>query len=99
MNTQSYGTFSQSLHQRYFGERAPLEVSVEVTRRCPLECKHCYNNLPMGDLAAPNREFSKEEHFQLLDQLGDIGAVCVLYTAGEIFARKDFVEIYTFAKQ
>ena len=63
MNTESYGAFSQSLHQRYFGERTPREVSIEMTRRCPLECKHCYNNLPMGDLAARNRELSKEEHF------------------------------------
>ena len=99
MYTQSYGAFSQSLHQRYFGERAPLEVSIEVTRRCPLECKHCYNNLPMGDLAARNRELSKEEHFQLLDQLVEVGAFWLLYSGGEIFARKDFLEIYTYAKQ
>ena len=52
MNTETYGAFSQSLHQRYFGERTPLEVSIEMTRRCPLECKHCYNNLPMGDREA-----------------------------------------------
>ncbi len=99
MNTQSYRAFSQSLHQRYFGERAPLEVSIEVTRRCPLECKHCYNNLPMGDLAARNQELTKEEHCQLLDQLVEIGAFWLLYSGGEIFARKDFLEIYTYAKQ
>src|SRR5712692_4100749 len=99
MNTQSYGAFSQSLHQRYFGERAPLEVSIEVTRRCPLECKHCYNNLPMGDLAARNRGLSKEEHFQLLDQLVEVGTFWLLYSGGEIFARKDFLELYTSAKQ
>src|SRR5712672_1216583 len=99
MNTETYGAFSQSLHQRYFGERAPLEVSIEVTRRCPLECKHCYNNLPMGDVAARNRELSKEEHFQLLDQLVDVGAFWLLYTGGEIFARRDFLEIYAYAKQ
>lgn len=99
MNTQSYGAFSQSLHQRYFGERAPLEVSIEVTRRCPLECRHCYNNLPMGDLEARNRELTKEEHFALLDQLVEVGAFWLLYSGGEIFARKDFLEIYTYAKQ
>ena len=91
MNTQSYGAFSQSLHQRYFGERAPLEVSIEVTRRCPLECKHCYNNFPMGDVGARNRELTKEEHFQLLDQLVAVGAFWLLYSGGEIFARKDFL--------
>jgi radical SAM protein with 4Fe4S-binding SPASM domain len=99
MNTQAYGEFSQSLHQRYFGERAPLEVSIEVTRRCPLECQHCYNNLAMGDLAARNREMSKEEHFRLIDQLVDVGAFWLLYSGGEIFARKDFLEIYTYAKE
>lgn len=99
MDTQSYGEFSQSLHQRYFGERAPLEVSIEVTRRCPLECLHCYNNLPMGDLNARNQELSKEEHFRLLDQLVEMGAFWLLYSGGEIFARKDFLEIYTYAKQ
>jgi len=99
MNTQSYGAFSQSLHQRYFGERAPLEVSIEVTRRCPLECLHCYNNLSMGDLEARNRELTKEEHCKLLDDLVDVGAFWLLYSGGEIFARKDFLEIYTYAKQ
>src|SRR5258706_7500926 len=99
MNTQSYGAFSQSLHQHHAGQRAPVEVSIEMTRRCPLECKHCYNNLPMGDLPARNRELSKEEHFQLIDQLVEVGAFWLLYTGGEIFARKDFLEIYTYAKQ
>ena len=67
MNTQTYGDFSQSLHQRFQGKRAPVEVAIEVTRRCPLECQHCYNNLPMGDLDARSQELSKEEHFRLLD--------------------------------
>src|SRR2546422_10867426 len=99
MNTQSYGAFSQSLHQRYFGERGPLEVSIEVTRRCPLECQHCYNNLPMGDLAARNRELSKEEYVALLDELAEMSVLWLLFTGGEIFARKDFLEIYTHAKR
>lgn len=99
MNIQSYGAFSQSLHQRYFGERSPLEVSIEVSRRCPLECLHCYNNLPMGDHDARNRELTREEHFALLDQLVEAGTFWLLYSGGEIFARKDFLEIYTYAKQ
>jgi len=56
MNELSYGAFSAALHERQSGQRAPLQVSIEVTRRCPLECLHCYNNLPMGDLDARRRE-------------------------------------------
>ena len=99
MEQLGYGEFSANLHQRQCGERVPLQVSIEVTRRCPLECLHCYNNLPMGDLEAKRREMTKEEHFRVLDELVEIGCFWILYTGGEIFARKDFLEIYTYAKK
>ena len=95
----SYTSFSADLHERQAGKRAPMQVSIEVTRRCPLECLHCYNNLPMSDMDARRRELSKEEHFRLLDELVEIGCFWLLYTGGEIFARKDFLEIYTYAKK
>jgi radical SAM protein with 4Fe4S-binding SPASM domain len=99
MNVATYADLSRSIHEHYSGQRAPLEVSIEVTRRCPLECLHCYNNLPMGDLQARRRELSTEEHFKLLDELARLGCLWLLYTGGEIFARKDFLEIYTYAKK
>jgi len=95
----SYGEFSADVHQRQTGERVPLQVSIEVTRRCPLECLHCYNNLPMADMDARRREMSKEEHFRVLDELVEMGCFWILYTGGEVFARKDFLEIYTYAKK
>lgn len=76
-----------------------MQVSIEVTRRCPLECQHCYNNLPMGDQDARSREMTTEEHFKMLDELVEMGCFWLLYTGGEIFARKDFLEIYTYAKK
>jgi radical SAM protein with 4Fe4S-binding SPASM domain len=94
----SYGTFSADLHQHRAGGRVPLQVAIEVTRRCPLECLHCYNNLAMDDVEARRRELTKEEHFRLLDELVEIGCFWLLYTGGEIFARRDFLEIYTYAK-
>ncbi len=99
MNSVSYGEFSLSLHNHFAEKRTPLEVSLEVTRRCPLECQHCYNNLPMGDLTARNRELTKEEYAAILSELADMGVLWLLFTGGEIFARKDFLEIYTCAKQ
>src|SRR2546427_12463078 len=97
--SSSYGEFSLALHSRLADKRAPMEVSLEVTRRCPLECQHCYNNLAMGDLAARNRELSKEEYEVILTDLADMGVIWLLFTGGEIFARKDFFDIYTCAKQ
>jgi len=99
MDHLTYGEFSADLHGKQAGQRVPLQVSIEVTRRCPLECQHCYNNLPMGDLEARRREMTTEEHFRMLDELVEMGCFWLLYTGGEIFARKDFLEIYTYAKK
>jgi radical SAM protein with 4Fe4S-binding SPASM domain len=99
MQDAAYSHLSRLVHERYLGKRAPIEVSIEVTRRCPLECLHCYNNLPMSDHAARAEELSLEEHRRLLDELVDVGCLWILYTGGEIFARKDFLEIYTEAKK
>ena len=99
MNSASYSEFSVSLHRHFSNQRVPLEASLEVTRRCPLACQHCYNNLAMGDLAARNRELSKEEYFAILDELSEMGVIWLLLTGGEIFARKDFLEIYSYANR
>ena len=99
MSDGTYTAFSQAIHQRHFGRRMPVEVSIEVTRRCPLECVHCYNNLPVGDRAARLQELTFDEHCRLLDELVQAGTLWILYTGGEIFARKDFLDIYTEAKK
>jgi radical SAM protein with 4Fe4S-binding SPASM domain len=98
MNEQTYAAFSSGLHSRYFGKRSPVEVSIELTRRCPLECKHCYNNLPMADAAARKGELTFAEYRRLLDELVEEGCLWICFTGGEIFARADFLEIYAYAK-
>jgi len=95
VQTATYSELTGLIHNRFQGKRAPLEVSIEVTRRCPLECLHCYNNLPMSDHAARAQELTFDEHCRLLDELADAGCLWLLYTGGEIFARKDFLEIYS----
>jgi len=95
----SYAELTGFVHQQFAGKRAPLEVSIEVTRRCPLDCLHCYNNLPMGDQAARAGEMTFDEHVRLLDELAAAGTLWLLYSGGEIFARRDFLDIYTEAKK
>lgn len=99
MNELSYAQFSGTFHQKANSRHLPLNATLEVTRRCPLACSHCYNNLPMKDAAARKRELTAEEYFRLLDQMADEGCLWILFTGGEIFARTDFLEIYTHAKK
>ena len=96
----NYTQFSSELHQSiYAKDRFPSNVSIEVTRRCPLTCAHCYNNLPMGDIEARNAEPTYEQLCRMMDEMAAAGTLWVLFTGGEIFARKDFLKIYTYAKE
>jgi len=99
METVSYGEFSQTFHRATIDRHLPVSGTIEVTRRCPLTCVHCYNNLPMADHEASSTELTYEEHCRILDQLADIGCLWLLFTGGEIFARRDFLDIYTYAKR
>jgi radical SAM protein with 4Fe4S-binding SPASM domain len=99
METVSYGEFSQTFHRRTIDRHLPVSGTIEVTRRCPLTCVHCYNNLPMADHEASSTELTYAEHCRILDQLADIGCLWLLFTGGEIFARRDFLDIYTYAKR
>ena len=99
IETRSYTEFSSIVHQTTHSKRVPLVATVEVTRRCPLECLHCYNNLPMSDEGARHGEMTLDEHKHLVDQLVEAGCMWVLYTGGEIFARRDFLDIYHYARQ
>jgi radical SAM protein with 4Fe4S-binding SPASM domain len=96
---RSYMEFSAGLYKSARSSRLPTNGTIEVTHRCPLECAHCYNNLPVGDQAARRRELDTQEMFRVIDEIANAGCLWLLFTGGEIFARHDFLEIYTHAKQ
>jgi len=99
METQSYQDWSLELHERVVAQRVPIRGSIEVTRRCSLTCVHCYNNLPLGDEQAHQTELTYEDHCRLLDEMAAGGCLWLLYTGGEIFVRKDFLDIHSYAKK
>jgi len=97
IETRTYADFSRIVHDQVNPLRVPANGTIEITNRCPLECAHCYNNLPMNDAAARRREMTTEEHKRVLDELFEMGCLWLLYSGGEIFARADFLEIYEYA--
>ena len=98
IETHSYAEFSLVVHNEVNPLRVPVNGTIEITNRCPLECAHCYNNLPMNDAGARRRELTTEEHKRVVDQLAELGCLWLLYSGGEIFARADFLEIYSYAR-
>jgi radical SAM protein with 4Fe4S-binding SPASM domain len=99
VRSQSYGAFSEAFHDAGGLARLPMNGTIEVTHRCPLTCQHCYNNLPMNDRSAAAAELTRDEHFRILDELAEAGCLWLLFTGGEILARRDFLDIYTHARR
>jgi radical SAM protein with 4Fe4S-binding SPASM domain len=99
METQSYQDWSLELHERVVAQRVPISGSIELTRRCNLSCVHCYNNIPLNDENGRRNELTYEEHCRLLEEMAEEGCLWLLYTGGEVFVRKDFLDIYSYAKK
>lgn len=93
-----YKDFSLNVHSRAANTRSVVNAQIELTYGCNLHCVHCYTdcyNRP--DLI--KREMSYTEVTRILDQLAEEGCLWVCFTGGEIFMRKDFLDIYAYAKQ
>jgi radical SAM protein with 4Fe4S-binding SPASM domain len=95
----SYSDWSLGIHNLSVTKRVPIGAAIEITRRCNNSCAHCCNNLPLKDQSARQKELSAKEHFRILDEIAAAGCLWVLFTGGEIFARKDFLDIYSHAKR
>ena len=77
------------------GRRAiPIDVSIELTHHCNFRCKHCY----IPDFLAPDL-MSTERVLHLLDELADMGTMYLTLTGGELFLRRDWLEIARRARQ
>ena len=91
------GDFHQTAIQESEAKRLPLEGMIELTRLCSLKCTHCY----IGDsrwIKSPD-ELSTAQMKELLDVLAAKGTLWLCFTGGEAMIRKDFRELWLYAKQ
>lgn len=90
-----YSDFSQGLSQGQ--ARLMQEATIELTYRCNLNCCHCYCNI--GELKREEEELSFKEVCAIIDQAREQGCFWLAFTGGEPLARKDFFELYLYAKK
>ncbi|BAB65082.1 TIGR04053 family radical SAM/SPASM domain-containing protein [Sulfurisphaera tokodaii] len=76
-------------------EDAPHLVFWEVTKACPLTCKHCRANAI--DKPLPG-ELTTEEGKKLLEEISQFGKVVVVFTGGDPLSRDDIFELMDYAK-
>ncbi|MBI5486677.1 MAG: radical SAM protein [Deltaproteobacteria bacterium] len=65
----------------------PLAAIVQLTRRCNLGCRHCFQVERAGV------ELATEEWKLVLRRLADAGVLFLTFTGGEPLLRRDFVEL------
>ena len=80
-------------------KRVPVSFTLEITARCNLNCRHCYINLPAGDICAEKEELTVEEILNIGRQAVDMGAMWCLISGGEPLLRKDFADIFVGLKR
>lgn len=76
----------------------PVSVTVELTRRCPLSCRHCYLPETRGR-AKPAGELTTLQWKKILAQLAEAGGLYLVFTGGEPLLRPDLAELCAYAKE
>lgn len=72
----------------------PYIATWEITRRCNLNCIHCYNNSsPYGYYGLRTKDC-----YKIIDNLEDSGITTLIITGGEPILRKDIEDISFYAR-
>ncbi|NIM59465.1 MAG: radical SAM protein [Candidatus Aminicenantes bacterium] len=90
---EGYSEFSERFHTQSSKHRIPTDGAFEVTFRCNLRCRHCYV------VQEEEAELSTQEIYRILDEIAEAGCLWLLITGGEPLTRKDFQDIYLYAKR
>jgi len=94
--------FVRAFNQKSAKLRIPLSGSLELTRHCNLSCIHCYATDSSGDILpgdSRQREMETTKILSVIDEICEAGCLYLLITGGEPLLRKDFPEIYRYAKR
>ncbi len=87
------GQLIGEMSQKAIGYGVPINVHVDVTYRCNERCVHCY--LDHDD----HGEMTTDEIKHLLDELAAAGTFFLTFSGGEVFLRKDFLELVAYARK
>jgi len=97
MRETQYKTFSLRTHKINWRREHPNACQFEFTFRCGLHCKYCYTDC-YNKPAYFKKELDTEQVKHILDKLYKSGVIWLCFTGGDPLARRDFLDIYSYAK-
>lgn len=98
IRTKDYKKFSAKINKAARKKRFPLHAMFELTYRCNFRCIHCYITDEQKKSKLKD-ELKTKDIFTILEQLKDLGTFYLGFTGGEIFCRKDILDILWYAKK
>lgn len=97
MEEIQYKTFSLNTHKKNWQINNPNVCQFELTFKCGLHCKYCYTDC-YNKPDYSKDELSTKEIKLILNKVYDAGVIRLCFTGGDPLARKDFLDIYAYAK-
>lgn len=68
---------------------SPASISIEITKKCPLRCLHCYSSSSPENTT----ELSMKNLENILDEAKNLGVFSIMLTGGEAFEYKHIIPI------
>jgi radical SAM protein with 4Fe4S-binding SPASM domain len=80
----------RQMKEYFLSHPTPVIASLELTLRCNHQCVHCYleKNIP-----SEREELTRGEVRSVFEGLARLGSLILVFTGGEIFLRKDLLDI------
>lgn len=89
-------SFSRDVPRDRWAHLRPTSAQIYVENRCHLSCRHCYES----ELSHPTHggSLSLDDYRELFDELAQLGVLSLTFTGGEIFLRRDLLDIVEAAR-
>lgn len=97
MEEIQYKAFSLNTHKKNWLLAKPNICQFELTFKCGLHCKHCYTDC-YNKPAYLKKELNTKQIKLILDKIYNAGIIWLCFTGGDPLTRKDFLDIYSYAK-
>lgn len=97
MKEIQYRHFSLKTHKQNWLLKKPNVCQFELTFGCNLHCRHCYTDC-YNKPAYLKRELKTKEVKLMLDKVYNAGVIWLCLTGGDPLTRRDFLDIYSYAK-
>lgn len=93
MKSKEKDDYIDQLERKTLAGGRPVSGQIDLTYFCNLKCQHCFIAQEKD-----KKELTFEEVISIINKIHKAGCLWLSFSGGEVFLRKDFLDIYTYAR-